>query len=127
MKGLYNLSHPRNSASWVILSCIVWSTAGIASPVPQDLEHSCLISAREIHSQSEAKRIRRALDLLTLFLLKKKGIVGVGTNIDDPRERPFITVLVDEHVLPTDLKTHIPKTCLGIPVALKQSMPFRAQ
>lgn len=94
---------------------------------PATLNSSCSIPKSQMRTQSEEARAKNALDLLTAALINEKGVIGVGTNADNAFAHHSITVLIDGNGVAQSLRDEIPHRCLGIPVKVKQSAPFKAQ
>jgi hypothetical protein len=95
---------------------------------PQNLQQSCAIKKAEQKQQKPQERAKRAVAMLTEALMNRHGIIGVGTDADNTTPRiPKVTVFVTKEVVNGSAVAGIPHSCLGVPVVIKVSEPFKAQ
>lgn len=110
------------------LLCVVILLCGCGVVRAQSLEESCAIKKTEQRQQSRQQRAKEAVAVLTASLMKRPGIIGVGTDADGATPRnPKVTVFVTKEAVNSSAIADIPHTCFGVPVVIKSTEPFKAQ
>jgi hypothetical protein len=118
---------PTGRSMIVVCSTLVSLACLSADGATPNLKEACSITQEQVGREAASIRARRAVDILTQALIKKKGIIAIGSNVDEPSKDRSITIFINKAVIPPRLAAQIPKMCVAIPVVTKESSPFKAQ
>jgi len=76
---------------------------------------------------SAQARAQEAKAILTKKLLPRIDVIGVGTDIRGEKHEHVVVVFVDQAKANADTIHAIPKTCLGIHVAVEETPAFHGE
>jgi hypothetical protein len=87
---------------------------------------SCGTPAKNTAVTAEA-RAQEAKEILSKKLVPRADIIGVGTETRGTKHEQVVVVFIDQAKANADTMRAIPKTCLGIHVAVEKTAAFHGE